>query len=294
MATEVQSPSPAKYMRYKSVRQAAAKSPPPISDPVKSEAQNEAIQRSMSRYRRRPRVGTSEGDGVRLHAPSLPPPAEHMPSAPNEWKTDNTIAHDRAQESRPALSDTRIGGVRETGQLMVPLHDGLRVMERSPERTDGNGILQSVQQPPRLLPEEHRALLQPARTEEDEVARLLAEQKRKDLERLEMELAAATARDSSSAKSIPAADKFVVEKFGIFTRKSTKSKSATLKPLGSKLQGLDSAHGRGSQEKAEDKSSEAPPVVLQAGGGAVPGIDAPKSAVNAGDRVRSQRSFKQG
>lgn len=119
--------------------------------------------------------------------------------------------------------------------------------------------------------------------DEDEVARKLAEQKQKDLQRLEMELAAAAAAarpSPSPERSNSATQKPSIEKFRVFTRKRAESKAAPSKSSGS----LTEAE---SQELPKLKSDEPPRNILQGGGGVVPGVDAPKSAVNAGERVRT-------
>jgi len=116
--------------------------------------------------------------------------------------------------------------------------------------------------------------------EDDEVARKLAEQKQKDLQRLEMELAAAAARPSSSPeRSNSATHKPSIEKFRVFSRKRAESKAAPSKSSSS----LTEAEN---QEIPKAIVDEVPRNIMQGGGGAVPGVDAPKSAVNAGERVR--------
>jgi hypothetical protein len=115
--------------------------------------------------------------------------------------------------------------------------------------------------------------------QEDEIARKLAEQKQKDLQRLEMELAAAAARPSQSPERSNSATKSPsIEKFRVLTRKRAESKATPSKSSSS----LTEAE---SQEVPKLKANEPPKNILQGGGGAVPGVDAPKSAVNAGERV---------
>jgi len=107
------------------------------------------------------------------------------------------------------------------------------------------------------------------RAAEEEVKRILAEQKRKDLERLELELAAAVQKPMSPDKTSPTR-----EFLNILTKKPTilKSSSATERARGNtvttvKSNGNDSTNSGGF------------------GRGDLPGIDAPISAVNAGERV---------
>ena len=133
----------------------------------------------------------------------------------------------------------------------------------------------------------HRTQEQEAKghpSEEDDIAKKLAEQKQKDLQRLEMELAAAAAAAAAGARSSSsperpnfATKKPSIEKFRVFTRKRAESKAAPSKSSSS----LTEAE---SQEVPKAKTDEPSRNILQGGGGAVPGVDAPKSAVNAGER----------
>jgi hypothetical protein len=120
------------------------------------------------------------------------------------------------------------------------------------------------------------------RTQEEENARRLEEQKRKDLERLEAELAAAAARPTSPRKPSPTKDASGVEK--LFSLKRAVSKKHAPKPSSIET-GSDTVTAVQSNELTKVKSSESPQVIVQGGGGVVPGIDAPISAVNAGERV---------
>ena len=107
-----------------------------------------------------------------------------------------------------------------------------------------------------------------ARRKEDEAARILAEQKRKDLERLEAELDAA-------APIAPRVTSPGREKFSFFSRKRAATRSA---------QPRTSESGSGSWTNSMSRT-EAPRAILEGGGGIVPQTDAPISASNAGERV---------
>lgn len=135
---------------------------------------------------------------------------------------------------------------------------------------------------------------QQKRDEEAEQARLaeelLAEQKRKDLERLEAELDAAAPGLSTAASSTR-------ERFGFFKRKrsGTKATLQSTRSTSTSDEAQTSSVGRGSEKTWGDepaapeprlKNQEDPPRASEQGGGVVvPGTDAPISAVNAGERV---------
>jgi hypothetical protein len=113
-----------------------------------------------------------------------------------------------------------------------------------------------------------------ARWQEKEAARILAEQKRKDLERLEAELDAA-------APIAPKVTSPGREKFSFFSRKRAPTKSTS---------GSESRSGNNSMSKTRSnepppRSSDPPKAIIEGGGGIVPQTDAPISASNAGERV---------
>jgi hypothetical protein len=127
-----------------------------------------------------------------------------------------------------------------------------------------------------------------ARRLEEEAAQLLAEQKRKDLERLEKELeAAALKREPSPPK----------EKLGFFSRKRgatmtapTPSLSTSAPVTSPPLPGNRSASSSSAPTKADGSpartiNSAGKKGIEQGGGGIVPQTDAPISASNAGERV---------
>jgi hypothetical protein len=101
-----------------------------------------------------------------------------------------------------------------------------------------------------------------ARKAAEESANLLAEQKRKDLERLQAELEAAT----PTPPPLPTGPR---EKLRFFSRKRAQTKTSP--PVSTSL--------------STTKSTEQPRGIEQGGGGIVPQIDAPISASNAGERV---------
>lgn len=107
--------------------------------------------------------------------------------------------------------------------------------------------------------------------------RLIAEQKQKDLERLRIQLASSqeSPRRSSKPRS-PVLEKFVALTKG---RKSKDTVSPSMSPASSSSGSMDNNYAFTELPQ--------PPKGIQPGGkGAVPQMDAPMSAVNAGDRVR--------
>ncbi|OLN84893.1 hypothetical protein CCHL11_03884 [Colletotrichum chlorophyti] len=106
---------------------------------------------------------------------------------------------------------------------------------------------------------------------EAETDRILAEQKRKDLARLQAQLAAVP--DPPPRVRSP-----IVDRFAFFLRKGRKSEPATL----TKAQ---STHFQPLSLDCRPVSEMDPSRFIQAGGGGiVPQIDAPTSAINAGER----------
>lgn len=277
MSADSEPPPPAKYSRYRSVRQAAAgKSPPSTSLAQAPEGQNNGIQRSMSRYHRRPRVSSPSAHDV-APMPTIP---QHLPTLQTlQGGTDpplqNRSREPRATgpsaaraENRPPREDLRATepgdpNARGRPENRVSINQRQNIAQAIPLRGHGDQNIQTKGQFP----------------EEDDVVRKLAEQKQKDLQRLEMELAAAAARPSSSPeRSNSATHKPSIEKFRAFSRKRTESKAAPSKSSSSFTEAE-------SPELPKPRADEPPRNILQGGAGVFPGVDAPKSAVNAGERV---------
>jgi hypothetical protein len=279
MSADSEPPPPAKFSRYRSVRQAAAsKSPPPSSTAKPPEGQNEAIQRSMSRYHRKPRVSSPPAHDVA----SMPTIPQHLPTLHTLQSGREAPPQSRPREPRSARAAAALGeNTLQKGDLKESTGGNLTARGRTEHRASINQRQNIAQALPLRGHGELKTQANGKLPEEDEVARLLAEQKQKDLQRLEMELAAAAARPSSSPeRSNSATNKPSIEKFGLFTRKRAESKAAPSKSSSSLT-------GAESQEVPKAKTDEPPRNILQGGGGAVPGVDAPKSAVNAGERVRT-------
>jgi hypothetical protein len=279
MSADSEPPPPAKYSRYRSVRQAAAsKSPPPANAAKPSEGQNEAIQRSMSRYHRRPRVPSPPAHDVALMPITPPtlqslqgrtePPPRDLPQDPRLIRSAEVLAENTPQRGHHRGVSGSDPMARGRTEHRASINQRQNIAQALPLR--GHGTQDTNGHPP----------------EEDDVAKKLAEQKQKDLQRLEMELAAAAAAAGARSSSSPERSNFAtkkpsIEKFRVFTRKRAESKAAPSKSSSS----LTEAE---SQEVPKKKADEPPRNILQGGGGAVPGVDAPKSAVNAGERVRTR------
>lgn len=105
---------------------------------------------------------------------------------------------------------------------------------------------------------------------------LIAEQKKKDLERLRIQLANSpeSPRRSSKPRS-PVLEKFVALTKG---RKSKDSVSPSMSPASSSSGSMDNNY-------AFTELPKPPKGIMPGGRGIVPQMDAPISAVNAGDRV---------
>lgn len=119
------------------------------------------------------------------------------------------------------------------------------------------------------------------RMADEEPEKLLAEQKRKDLERLQAELAAAP------PPLMPVASP-KREKFGFFSRKraATRTTPPNTSGSGSGTNLMSKSRSNEPPRHTEvPRSTDIPRGIEQGGGGIVPQTDAPISASNAGERV---------
>jgi hypothetical protein len=204
-----------------------------------------------------------------------------LPSARTPRVDSYAPARDSSLEQKPLHYQTVISleNQQERGQNESP--QSPRARQTSGIGANGDNGPQGVEALGRSRSDQRRTNISRL-TGEDDAARLLAEQKRKDLERLEKELAAAAVRPSVEASS-PTADK-PGDRLGNLLRRRAPSKTALSKSSSSEAASDAKSEGVG-RELAKKKSVERPRDILQGGGGVVPGIDAPKSAVNAGERV---------
>jgi hypothetical protein len=289
-------PAPAKYSRYRSVRQQAeaSKSPPRLPEQKNEDA---PVSKSMSRYRRPKSVVPRNEQAT---SPQSLPPVPSIPRAPDLMSptrrvTEPVLSPDRQQR---AVGSDWLGGRQaprpretETERLQRKARE-IREQEEEQRRAE------------RELAEQRRKVEQEKEDLEAEQARLademLAEQKRKDLERLEAEL--------DAAGPPPPRVTSPREKFGFFNRKRTATKvtppSTAASGSGNTSEeprtrsqdapprGTEQGAAPGLTSEPQMRSQDAPPRgIEQGGGGIVPGTDAPKSAVNAGERVSLVESF---
>jgi hypothetical protein len=283
MSADVQSPPQPKYTRYRSVRRPITTEPkPPVNPPRQTEDPNDILQRSRSRYHRVPRTASFLEQNPVPKVPAIPQATQRLSSIQSSQNGALTLLSNDSEEQKLARAKTV---ARERRQQREEQRQSMKV-EPCTISTSGVGradIVKSDDVPERGRPQqiEYLALRDDQLQDQEQVAKKLAEQKRKDLERLQAELAAAAALSSPPERPSSTAGRTGVERFSLFGRKRAKSKVTSPRPSGS-----DDANTEArSQEFAKIKSNEAPRDILQGGGGAVPGVDAPKSAVNAGERV---------
>lgn len=279
MSTDAESASVAmpKFARYRSVRQASANkvlSSPAADAPL--ENQTSALQKSRSRYRR-PRAASSALE------PALPTAVPAIPTIPQNYSAvsppadghDATVLNVPQEQSHVRPATAAANNRRRESEQNEPYS----AREQAGIAQFNDKRLRRQQEYQRRQQEEEEEEVR-RRAEEEENARKLEEQKRKDLERLEAELAAAAAtspRKSRSAKDISSVEKLFSLKRAI--TKKNPPKPTSLKTASDTISATQSTESRGA------KSSETPEAIVQGGGGIVPGTDAPMSAVNAGERV---------
>lgn len=271
----------ARPSRYRSLRKpAVSTSAPPnteraVSDRHDLDRQNEGavantISRSMSRYRRRAtsvaaEMGNDTARTVNSDSNGAPP----VPLIPLSLKTANPHAvaggpADPAPESSAQRQLSQSGARRRTTSQTTD-----NCGKHSNITHDGNydrAVMSGKNKQPGVL-EQHDAFW-------EERTRLLEEQKRKDLERLEAEL-------ENSRKVKAQQNKLrspVVEKFVLLAKGNRSNKDAT--PSTSP-----STSTRTSAQGPSQEPVKSPPTHIEPGGkGSVPQTDAPTSAINAGDR----------
>ncbi|KFY56817.1 hypothetical protein V496_06635 [Pseudogymnoascus sp. VKM F-4515 (FW-2607)] len=237
--------APAKYSRYRSVRKAntAAMAPAPPAPASPNKPEGGIAQRSMSRYRRR---------GAAQDAQPAPLPTRTIPQGaiPQDHigRRDDRTTHVPTPRS-PSPPPTPLSPQEEEARLM-----------RAHERTQAQR-------------------LERQKADEEEAHRILAEQKRKDLERLEITLAAAVA--APGPLSPPPVSGGSGGKFRIFGRKKSAAKVAATPPT-SGGNGEVKTETRSTSDEMSGRRVEAATV----------NMDAPVSAVNAGER-RVLIRFKQ-
>lgn len=272
-----------KYSRYRSVRQAVKPEPEPQPVPVQKSNNDFSRTKSMSRYRRSvvpAKAGQAPG-------PSNPP----VPALPRAQQTAN-LSESRNVTRR--VTDPVKGTQTEQRSSPNAGRSQDRYRETEDERLQRKRKVRDYQERAEQSrraqeeKEEQERMIQQQNSEaeqqvlaEQEAERLLAEQKRKDLERLQAELDAAPppTRPLASPKR---------EKFAFFSRKRAATRT-TPPPTSGSGSGTNSMSKTRSNDPPRStevpRSTDIPRGIEQGGGGIVPQTDAPISASNAGERV---------
>ncbi|KAK8856253.1 hypothetical protein PGQ11_012165 [Apiospora arundinis] len=253
-----------------------------------------SIARSMSRYRRRPSVSGNANDATpKITDKTLSTPP--VPSIPTTLKSsrrrdqvrtekeeDAPVDDFRAPLSSPPRHQSRqTPPVNQQDSEMTDFeyrYDVAVAGDRNPRmtKTDMDDRSQRMR-------EQREDALRHARDMAHNDAltdRLIEEQKKKDLERLRIQLANSNepARRSSKPRS-PVLEKFVALTKG---RKSKDTVSPSMSPASSSSGSMDNNY-------AFTELPKPPKGIAPGGKGIVPQMDAPMSAVNAGDRIVSVR-----
>jgi hypothetical protein len=268
--------SPPKYSRYRSVRQAVKK-----EEPVTEQSPEPEMTRtkSMSRYRRTRPVSKIEQIAAPPMSPVPPiPRANAQPLSSNQsnppvqrdvTRRVTEPIHNPQRQKRLSSGNTSRPRPQETDdERMRRL--GKEAHEREEQRRRARKEKEEQERIARQYKAEEEAKL--ARKAAEDAAILLADQKRKDLERLQAELDAAV-------PTSPRPPTNPREKSRFFSRKRAQTKTSP--PLNPPIAKRESE----STSLSTTKSNEPPRGIEQGGGGIVPQIDAPISASNAGERV---------
>ena len=264
-----------KYTRYRSVRRAAAEESAAkelaVAEAAARDHKADGPVRSMSRYRRPRAVSKSEHKAV-----AVPTSVPAIPALPAAQSNQVLFRSDTKRAAGPGTAQA------QTAQLAPP-----------PSRNISEGQWTAGRE------------IQDQKVSPQTVEEKLAEQKRKDLERLEATLDAAI-----QGPAVPRVASPAKEKFGFFSRKRSQAKTApaaapivpALAPVLPALavtatapaapSSVSIARSGGSNETP--RRSNEPPLPRAAAGlvgaAVLPGADAPISAVNAGERVSCEVS----
>ncbi|KAF7890391.1 hypothetical protein EAF00_008706 [Botryotinia globosa] len=280
---KIQSPQPSqptqqKYSRYRSVR-ALPSNPdpaPPKQDVQQIQSTSLSRTKSMSRYRR-PKVAPQTDPSPPVpslpvsHVQSTSPnPAARMPMTRRTTDPVDSamgLPSNYAQTRRPIpkRSQTHLGATGGSHNYDE------RQQSYEPNYHSDHGVNQQI-----LLSPSHSPppVSLPVQLSDEETERILAEQKRKDLERLEATLDAAA---NDAVKSPP-------QKFTFFGSKR-RATTTTKPPLPSVLDNIAAIQRTiGDGPPRNDAPVINPVGIQQGGGGIVPQTDAPISASNAPER----------
>lgn len=265
---------PQKYSRYRSVRnqaEIAGAAALAVPSPALNNAQDgdkTTFSRSMSRYRRPQKKNGPTTSPPMPNSPlprANPVPSPTKPSIGTRRVTDPTRTPEREQvpSRHPTVAGNRpFARQRETEEERQIRKAKEREAEYQRRKQEAQEVTKAES------PEDQ------AGRAEEEAIRILAEQKRKDLERLEATLEAATKARTVSPER---------EKFTFFSRKraATKTSTTTTETRNTSLtttlsKNSASPPGQSNEFRAQGKVEV---------GGIGPGTDAPISASNAGERV---------
>jgi hypothetical protein len=248
--TDAEASTPPKYSRYRSVRRTAKESPPGPTHALAD--QNDPLRSSTSRYRR-------------TNAAPKYPDSSASPYREPVRRATEPVRTNQRQATRSASEGGQTSrGPRET--------ESERRQRQAREIRGLEGQQWRVQKAQEAEEEELRILRQT--TEE-----ILAEQKRKDLERLEATLEAAIQGHTASRVTSPRG------KFGFFSKKSAQPKLSPPLPSPTGSDSLSITCSRGNNDPPRRAKEPPSRGIEQRSGGIGPGTDAPISAVNAGERV---------
>ncbi|PBP20150.1 hypothetical protein BUE80_DR009014 [Diplocarpon rosae] len=264
-----------KYSRYRSVRRAAQ--PPPEPQPEPQKPKNDLSRtKSMARYRR----SVAPARTVPI-TESTPPPLPDLPRTPQtaSWSQGSNVtrrvtepAQQTPTEQIPGHDGGPHGRHRET--------EGARLRRKALEREEQLRRVEEEKANQARMRQQRKMEEEQQRRAEEEAERLLAEQKRKDLERLQAELDAA----SPATRPLASPKK---EKFAFFSRKRGATRTSPPTTSGSGSGSLVISRSRSNEparSKEAPRSTDVPRAIEQGGGGIVPRTDAPMSASNAGER----------
>lgn len=267
-----------KYSRYR--RQTIKPEPEPQPVPVQKPDNDFSRSKSMSRYRRS--VVPAKAAQI---ADSSNPPVPTLPRAQNTIgaegrnvirRVTEPVNNVQAEERNGENSGRSQGRYRETEEERMR-----RKVKEFQEREEQQRRVQQAKAEQERLRQQRREEEELQRMAEEEPERLLAEQKRKDLERLQAEL------DAAPPPLMPVVSP-KKEKFGFFSRKraATKTTPPTTSGSGSGTNSMSKSRSNEPPRSTEvPRSTDIPRGIEQGGGGIVPQTDAPISASNAGERV---------
>ncbi|CZT53061.1 uncharacterized protein RSE6_14496 [Rhynchosporium secalis] len=276
----VSSTPPPKYSRYR--RQVVKPEQESGTVPVQKLNNDFSRTKSMSRYRRS--VPSKSAHTI----DSLTPPVPALPRAHNPDTGNGRDITRRATEPVNNKETDRDGentGRSEARYCETEEERMRRRVKEFQEREEQQRNVQETKAEQERLRQQRRREEELQRMADEEPEKLLAEQKRKDLARLEAELAAAPPplMPVMSPKR---------EKFSFFSRNRAATRTTPPTTAGSRS-GSTSMSMSKSRSNEPARTTGGPRGIEQGGGGIVPHTDAPISASNAGERrvlVRCKQS----